>query len=92
MDLIRGKSVNEALVILSHTPKKPARKLEKLLKSVVANAQQQDGAPDVDELVIAEAVVNQGPTWKRWRPRARGRATRILKRTSHITIVVRPEA
>jgi large subunit ribosomal protein L22 len=91
VDLIKGKSVNEALVILGHTPKKPARKLEKLIKSAVANAQQREDAPDVDELLIAEAFVNSGPVWKRWRPRARGRATRILKRTSHITVVLRPE-
>jgi large subunit ribosomal protein L22 len=91
VDLIKGKSVNEALVILGHTPKKPARKLEKLIKSAVANAQQREDAPDVDELLIAEAFVKSGPVWKRWRPRARGRATRILKRTSHITVVLRPE-
>lgn len=92
VDLVRGKSVNEALVILGHTPKKPARKLEKLIKSAVANAQQREDAPDVDDLLIAEAFVNPGPVWKRFRPRARGRATRILKRTSHITVVLRPES
>ncbi len=92
VELIKGKSVNEALVILGLTSKKPARKLEKLIKSAVANAQQRDDAPDVDALLVAEAVVNAGPVWKRWRPRARGRATRIRKRTSHITVVLRPEA
>ncbi|MFQ5892742.1 MAG: 50S ribosomal protein L22 [Nitrospinota bacterium] len=92
VNLIRGKSVNEALVILGHTPKKPARKLEKLIKSAVANAQQRDEAVDVDDLRIAEAYVNGGPIWKRWRPRARGRATRIRKRTAHITVVLRPGA
>lgn len=92
VELIKGKSVNEALVILGHTPKKPARKLEKLIKSAVANAQQVDNAPDVDDLLIADAYVDVGPIWKRWRPRARGRATRIKKRTSHITVVLRPEA
>ncbi|MDV2494717.1 MAG: 50S ribosomal protein L22 [bacterium] len=92
VDLIRGKSVNEALVILGHASKKPARKLEKLIKSAVANVQQREDAVDVDELWIAEAFVDGGPAWKRWRPRARGRATRILKRTSHITVVLRPGA
>jgi large subunit ribosomal protein L22 len=91
VDLIKGKSVNEALVILGHVPKKPARKVEKLIKSAVANAQQKDDAPDVDELLVAEAFVNAGPVWKRWRPRARGRATRIIKRTSHITVVLKTE-
>lgn len=90
IELIKGKSVNDALVILTLTPKKPARSLEKLLKSAVANVQQREDAPDVDDLVVAEAFVDQGPTWKRWRPRARGRATRIRKRTSHITVVLRP--
>jgi large subunit ribosomal protein L22 len=89
VDLIRGKSVNEALVILDHLPQKPARTLEKLLKSAVANAQQQNEALEVDDLRIAEAFVDGGPIWKRWRPRARGRATRIRKRTSHITVVLR---
>jgi large subunit ribosomal protein L22 len=91
VDLIKGKSVNEALVILGHTPNKPARKLEKLIKSAVSNAQQREDAPDVDELLISDAYVNSGPVWKRWRPRARGRATRIKKRTSHITVVLSPE-
>ncbi|MCH7922100.1 MAG: 50S ribosomal protein L22 [Nitrospinae bacterium] len=91
VDLIRGKSVNEALIILGHVPNRPARYLEKLIKSAVANARHRDDAVDVDDLRITEAFVNGGPISKRWRPRARGRATPIRKRTSHITVVLHPE-
>lgn len=91
VDLIRGKSVNEALIILGHVPNRPARYLEKLIKSAVANARHRDDDVDVDSLRITEAFVNGGPISKRWRPRARGRTTRIRKRTSHITVVLRPE-
>ena len=91
VDLIRGKSVNEALIILGHVPNRPARYLEKLIKSAVANARHRDDAMDVDDLRITEAFVNGGPISKRWRPRARGRATPIRKRTSHITVVLHPE-
>lgn len=84
-DLIRGKHVEDALNILQFTNKVSSRPLAKLLKSAVANADQQDGV-DVDRLFIKDLRVDGGPTIKRFRPRAMGRATPILKRTSHISI------
>lgn len=86
-DLIRGKNVNEALSILSLTPKAGARILEKLVLSAVANGQEK-GISDPDDLQVGEIKVDEGPTMKRFRPRARGRATMIRKRTSHITVVL----
>lgn len=85
---IRGKSVEDALNILKFTPKKSARILSKVLYSAVANAEQLPGV-DVDSLVVDTVLVNEGPTWKRIMPRAMGRAYRVRKRTSHITIVVK---
>ncbi|WP_427340462.1 50S ribosomal protein L22 [Caloranaerobacter sp. DY30410] len=87
-NLIRGKDVNEALAILKFTPKKSARLLEKVVKSALANAENNFDM-DRDNLYIAEVYANQGPTLKRWRPRAQGRAYPILKRTSHIGVVLR---
>lgn len=84
-DLIRGKQVEEALNILLFTDKKSAKPLEKLLRSAVANADQKGGV-DVDNLYVGAVMVDGGPTMKRFRPRAMGRAAPILKRTSHITI------
>ncbi|ACT04282.1 MULTISPECIES: 50S ribosomal protein L22 [Paenibacillus] len=86
-DLIRGKQVGEAIAILRHTPKSASPILEKLLNSAIANAEH-NYQLDVNKLVITQAFVNQGPTMKRFRPRAMGRASRINKRTSHITLVV----
>jgi len=86
-DLIRGKQVGEAIAILRHTPKSASPILEKLLNSAIANAEH-NYQLDVNKLVISQAFVNQGPTMKRFRPRAMGRASRINKRTSHITLVV----
>lgn len=86
-DLIRGKRSEEALNILSFTKKAAARILMKLLKSAVANATQKKNI-DVDHLYIKKITVDQGPTMKRFQPRALGRATTIRKRTSHITIVL----
>ena len=86
-DQIRGKSAEEALDILTFSNKKAADLVLKLLNSAIANAEHNDGA-DIDELKITEVQVNQGPTMKRLRPRARGRADRILKRTSHLTVKV----
>ncbi len=88
IDLIRGKKVGEAFAILKHTPKAASEILEKVLKSAVANAENNHNM-DVDNLYISEAYANQGPTLKRFRPRAQGRGVRILKRTSHITLVVK---
>ncbi|MBM7588300.1 large subunit ribosomal protein L22 [Bacillus pakistanensis] len=87
VDLIRGKQVGEAVAILKHTPKAASPVIEKVLKSAVANAEHNYDM-DVNNLVITEAYVNEGPTLKRFRPRAMGRASQILKRTSHITVVV----
>jgi large subunit ribosomal protein L22 len=85
-DLVRGKKVNEALTILALNPRKPARELAKVVRSAVANATQKN--VDVDELFIKRIMVDGGPVLKRWMPRAMGRATRIRKRTSHVTIVL----
>ncbi|NLY43014.1 MAG: 50S ribosomal protein L22 [Clostridiaceae bacterium] len=88
IDLIRNKPVGTALAILRHTPKAASEILEKLLKSAIANAENNHDM-DVEKLYIAEAYANQGPTLKRIRPRAHGRAYRIRKRTSHITLVLK---
>jgi large subunit ribosomal protein L22 len=89
VDTVRGKSVSQALSILSFTRKKAALPVQKLLKSAVANAAENDGISDVDTLVIDRITVDEGPTLKRYMPRARGRATPIRKRTSHIQIRLR---
>ncbi len=86
-DLIRGKSVAEALDILTFSPKKGADLVKKVLESAIANAEHNNGA-DVDELNVTTIFVDEGMTMKRIRPRAKGRADRILKRTSHITVKV----
>jgi large subunit ribosomal protein L22 len=87
LDLVRGLPVEEAEHMLRLTNRGAAKTIAKTLRSAVANAEH-NHALDPEELVIAEAYADEGPTLKRWRPRARGRATRINKRTSHITIVV----
>ncbi len=87
VDLIRGKAVGEAISILRHTPKSASPVVEKLLNSAIANAEH-NYEMDPNSLVISEVYVNPGPTMKRFRPRARGSASRINKRTSHITVVV----
>ncbi|MEN2806099.1 50S ribosomal protein L22 [Mannheimia haemolytica] len=86
-DLIRGKKVSVALEILTFTNKKAATLVKKVLESAIANAEHNDGA-DVDDLKVAKIFVDEGPSMKRVMPRAKGRAARILKRTSHITVVV----
>ncbi|MCU4137284.1 50S ribosomal protein L22 [Buchnera aphidicola (Sitobion avenae)] len=86
-DLIRGKKVPQALNILTYTNKKAASLVKKVLESAVANAEHNDGA-DIDKLRIKKIFVNEGSTMKRMMPRAKGRADRILKRTSHITVIV----
>lgn len=87
VDLIRGKAVGEAIAILRNTPRSASPVLEKLLNSAIANAEHNHSL-DVNKLVISEAYANQGPIMKRIRPRSMGRADRISKRTSHITLVV----
>lgn len=86
-DLIRGKDVEEALSILQFTQKRSSMPIAKLLKSAVANADQKDGV-DIDRLFVEKITVDGGPTIKRFRPRAMGRATPILKRTSHVCIAL----
>ena len=86
-DLIRGKDVDEALAIMKFTPKASSEVLEKLLKSAIANAENSNGM-SVENLYVEECYANKGPTMKRIRPRAQGRAYRIEKRMSHITIVL----
>ncbi|WP_457574914.1 50S ribosomal protein L22 [Desulfolithobacter sp.] len=86
-DVVRGKDVETAITTLKFMPKKAARILRKVIESAVANAEQTDTI-DVDTLYVKSIEINGGPMLKRYRPRAMGRATRILKRTSHITVVV----
>ena len=87
LDAIRGKDVNTALGILAYNPRYASTLIEKLLKSAIANAENNNGC-DVSKLYIAECYANCAPTMKRMKPRAQGRAYRILKRMSHITIVL----
>ncbi len=84
---IRGMNVEQAEQLLTFSPKKAAHILKKVLMSAVANAEHNNGL-DVDELFVSTVYVNEGPTMKRGRARAKGRGTRILKRTSHITLKV----
>jgi len=88
VDLIRGKNLDEAINILKFTPRAASRLVEKVLRSAIANAKQNGEIKDVDKLYISEISANQGPTLKRFQPRARGRAFRIRKRMSHISIVL----
>jgi large subunit ribosomal protein L22 len=87
LDLIRGKQVGEAVAILNLTPRAASPIVDKVLKSALANAEH-NYEMDVNNLVVSEAYANEGPTLKRFRPRAMGRASAINKRTSHITIVL----
>ena len=86
-DQIRGLPVDRALQTLEFSPKKAAHIVKKVLESAIANAEHNEGA-DVDELTVAKVFVDEGPTMKRIQARAKGRANRILKRTSHITVAV----
>ena len=88
---IKGKPVEAGLEILRFMPQKAAKILDKIVRSAVANADQNPDV-DIDLLVIHNIVADQGPTLKRWRARARGRGTRILKRTSHITVILAEES
>lgn len=87
LDLIRNQPAEKAMAILKYTPKAACEVVEKLLKSAIANAENKD--MDTTKLVVAECYVNQGPTLKRIRPIAKGRAYRINKKTSHITLVLK---
>jgi large subunit ribosomal protein L22 len=88
IDLIRGKSIGEAFAILKFTPKVGSEVIEKVLKSTVANAEHNYDM-NSDNLYVAAAYVDQGPTLKRIHPRSRGQAFKILKRTSHVTVIVK---
>ncbi len=87
VDQIRGKEVEKALDILKFTPKRSAAIVAKVLKSAIANAENTQNV-DVDRLYVKRALVDEGGMWKRFMPRAMGRATRIRKRLSHITVVI----
>ena len=89
-DAIRGRNVDEALKTLSFTPKKSAKIVKKVLESAIANAEHNHGA-DIDELKISNIEVNEAPTLGRFRARAKGRGTKIIKRNSHITVQVGDE-
>jgi large subunit ribosomal protein L22 len=90
VDLVRGKPVSAALDILGFSTQKAAGLVRKVVESAIANAENNNGA-DIDELKIAEIFVNEGLVMKRIKPRAKGRADRIVKRTSHITVTVSDE-
>jgi len=87
-DLIRGKNAGEAINILRFTKKRASRAIEKVLKSAISNAEQKSEHLDVDQLVVAQTYVNEGPRMKRVRPAPMGRAFRYQRRMSHITVVV----
>lgn len=91
VDLLKGKSANEAMVLLRYMPYRAAIFVEKALKSAIANAEQKNTKVDIDKLKIVKAVVEQGPTMKRLEPRAMGRANIIKKRTCHIRIILAEE-
>ena len=84
---VKGRPVEDAMNILKFTPNKAAGIISKVMRSALANAEQISGA-DVDALVVKQVIVNEGPTWKRFMPRSQGRANTILKRTSHITVIL----
>ncbi len=87
VDMVRGKGVQDALNILKFSPQRPADIVAKVVRSAVANAEQK-GVADIDRLFVKAVFVDQGPVMKRFMPRAQGRATRIRKPTSHITVVL----
>ncbi len=89
VDMVRGLGVDEALALLQFAPQAASETVYKVLESAVANAETTEDL-DRGTLVVSQAMVDEGPTMKRWRPRAQGRASRINKRTSHITLVVEP--
>ena len=89
VDMVRGMPVEDALSLLQFAPQGASETVYKVLESAIANAETTEGL-DASTLVVSVATVDEGPTMKRWRPRAQGRATRINKRTSHITLAVQP--
>jgi large subunit ribosomal protein L22 len=91
VDMVRGMAVDDALALLQFAPQAASETVYKVLESAVANATSTEDL-DRSSLVVSKAMVDEGPTMKRWRPRAQGRASRINKRTSHITLVVQPRS
>jgi large subunit ribosomal protein L22 len=89
-NMVRGKHIDEAMSLLRFQPRKAARLIRKLLVSAIANAANNNKA-DVEQLYVKRILVDEGPTLKRWMPRAMGRATRINKRSAHITVIVAEE-
>ena len=89
IDMVRGMPVEDALSLLKFAPQAASETVYKILESAIANAESTEGL-DAADLIVSNCQVDEGPTMKRWRPRAQGRATRINKRTSHITLVVQP--
>jgi large subunit ribosomal protein L22 len=89
VDMVRGLPVDDALSLLQFAPQAASETVYKVLESAIANAETTEGL-SAGDLIVSVARVDEGPTMKRWRPRAQGRATRINKRTSHITLVVQP--
>jgi large subunit ribosomal protein L22 len=89
-DLVRGRKVNEALNILHFSPKRSSLVIEKTIRSALANLMDKEDVRDinVDNAIVTEIRVNEGPTWRRFKPRAMGRATRIRKRTSHLYVTL----
>jgi large subunit ribosomal protein L22 len=87
-DMIRGKNVTEAMNVLTFTRKKAAREIQALLKSALANAEENHKVVDVEDMFVEKITVDEGVAWKRQMPRARGMANQIKKRTSHVTIVL----
>ena len=92
-DLIRGKNVNQALAQLAYVEKRAAEPVAKLLRSAVANAEQanKDQSLDVDRLLVKQLMVDQGPSLRRYMPRAMGRAFKVLKKTSHVSLTISDE-
>ena len=88
LEHVRGRTVPEARTILAFSPRAVAVEIDKVLRSAVANAEANHGVGDADALIVQAAYADEGPTLKRWRPRARGRVNRIRKRTCHITLVL----
>ena len=86
-DQVRGKPVEQALQLLSFSPKKAAAIIKKVLESAIANAEHNEGA-DIDELKVSTIYIDEGPSMRRWRARAKGRVNHIIKRTSHVTVMV----
>jgi large subunit ribosomal protein L22 len=86
-DQVRGKPVEQALQLLTFSPKKAAAIIKKVLESAIANAEHNEGA-DIDELKVSTIYIDEGPSMRRWRARAKGRVNHIIKRTSHVTVMV----